>query len=88
MKTRNTPIHPGVAFKQQYLNGKGDITSFARRHKISRSYLGEICQGKRPVNAKIAMIFAKRSQEPADLWAMMQAAYDVHFCKNRGYWRR
>ena len=85
MKSAN---HPGVIFKRRYIKQRGDLKAFAASSQISRQYWGDVFRGEKRVTAKLACHMDNTSIESAELWASLQAEYDVAMARRRKNYRR
>lgn len=81
MTTRNPdrcPTHPGAILREDVLPAVGLAKAeIARLLGLSRQHLYDILNEKKPVSPAVAVRLAKMFGGSPEMWARMQAAYDV-----------
>lgn len=80
MRPKNRPpTHPGEVFEEEYRKRSGlSQAEAARQMHMSANRLNEIVAGKRRVTVDTAIWFAALTETSAEMWARMQADYDVY----------
>lgn len=72
------PTHPGILIKDE-LAGIGNVTQkeLASLLGVTASFLSEVINGKRSVNASLAIGLEDFFGIPAEYWLRFQAQYDL-----------
>lgn len=77
-RMRRAPTHPGEVFEEEFRKPSGiSQAEAARRMAMSTNRLNEIVAGKRGVTAETAVLFGALTNTSPEMWARMQADYDV-----------
>ncbi|MFA5172257.1 MAG: HigA family addiction module antitoxin [Sulfuriferula sp.] len=72
-----TPIHPGDYLAEILEELHISQASFARTIGVSPMRISLVIQGKRPVTAELALLFAKAFEQTPQYWLNLQAGYDI-----------
>ena len=71
------PIHPGE-FLREILEELGITQAgFARALGLPIPRISQVLKGIRPVNAELALLFARAFEQSPRYWLNLQAAYDL-----------
>jgi len=72
------PTYPGTLIKDELVE-MGNVTQkdLAGFLKVTPSYLGEVINGKRAINASLAIGLEDVFGIPAEYWLRFQAQYDL-----------
>lgn len=73
-----TPLHPGVILSEYYMK-EANITQveLAKRIGCSHRKINEVVNGKRALSAALAVALEDVFGASAEMWARLQASYDV-----------
>ena len=72
------PPHPGGMFIEFCLPGTGmTIESAAAHMGLDSHEFSEVCHGRAPITAELAVRFAKAFGSTPEVWLGMQTAYDL-----------
>ena len=78
------PTHPGEVFEEEWRKPIGiSQAEAARRMKMSANRLNEVILGRRAVSPETAVLFGKLTDTSAEMWARMQADYDVWHARKK-----
>jgi addiction module HigA family antidote len=72
-----TLIHPGDYLAEILEELHISQASFARTIGVSPMRISLVIQGKRPVTAELALLFAKAFEQTSQYWLNLQAGYDI-----------
>jgi len=75
------PIHPGEYLSEMLEELNISQASFARTIDVSPMRISHIVKGKRPVTAKLALLFAKAFEQTPQYWLNLQTNYDLRTAK-------
>lgn len=71
------PVHPGE-FLKEILDDLGiSQAGFAHVIGLSPMRISHIINGKRPINAELALLFGKAFGQSPQYWINLQTAYDL-----------
>lgn len=86
-KMDNSAQHPGILLRRDFVEPDGKTqTEVARKLGVSKAYLCDILNGKRPVSARMAIRLGKRYGTGAWFWVERQARYDLDQEWGRSNW--
>ena len=75
--------HPGIILLEDYLKPKGISQSkFAQLINVSPNKIYAICNGKRGINAEMALRLAQALGTSAEVWLGLQMDYDLDMAKD------
>lgn len=75
---KRPPTHPGAIIRQDILPALGRTKiEIAKLAGISRQHLDDILNERKPVSPAVAVRLGKLFGNGPNLWARMQATYDV-----------
>ncbi len=72
-----TPNHPGDYLAEILEELHISQASFARTIGVSPMRISLVIQGKRPVTAELALLFAKAFEQTPQYWLNLQDGYDI-----------
>ena len=75
------PIHPGEIMKDEIEYRKISQRALARQMGIAYSQLNEILNGKRPVNAELALLFEAALGLDPEMLLNMQMRYNMQVAR-------
>lgn len=75
MTSMHDPAHPGLVLRD-YL-GELSITTVAERLGVTRAALSRILNGHAGISAEMAILLGAALGTSAEMWAIMQARYDL-----------
>ena len=76
-KNNLPPVHPGE-FIREILDELGMTQAdLARAVGLSTMRISHVVNGRRPVNAEMALLFGKAFGQTPQYWINLQAAYDL-----------
>ena len=77
--TKNTkPLHPGVVLREVYMAEMGlNQTQLAKICGCSHQKINGITNGKRGISHQFAIVLETVLGTSAEMWARMQAEYDL-----------
>lgn len=82
-----TPIHPGDYLAEILEELHISQASFARTIGVSPMRISLVIQGKRPVTAELALLFAKAFEQTPQYWLNLQAGYDIKIAEKNVFSR-
>ena len=84
MKTNKLPpIHPGEILREEFMNPRGlSQNALARALNIPPRRINEIVLEKRGITADTALRLARYFGTSAELWAGLQADYDLRLARD------
>jgi antitoxin HigA-1 len=89
-KKRNQmlPVHPGEILREDVIKSLGlTVNGLARELRVPVNRLSEIVNGRRAVNADVALRLSRYFGNTPEFWINLQAAYDlrvtIHSSANR-----
>jgi addiction module HigA family antidote len=72
------PVHPGEILKEDLMKPLGlTVKGLARELKIPVSRMSEIINGRRALNADVALRLSRYFGNTPEFWINLQAAYDL-----------
>jgi antitoxin HigA-1 len=72
------PVHPGEILKEDLMKPLGlTVKGLARDLKVPASRMSEIVNGRRAVNADVALRLSRYFGNTPEFWINLQAAYDL-----------
>jgi addiction module HigA family antidote len=82
------PVHPGEILKEDLMKPLGlTVKGLARELRVPLSRMTEIVNGRRAVNADVALRLSRYFGNTPEFWINLQAAYDlrvtIHSSANR-----
>ncbi len=83
MKTKKpAPIHPGEILREEFMKPR-DLSqnALARALNVPPHRINEIVMGKRSITADTALRLARYFGTTAELWAGLQADYDLRLAR-------
>jgi addiction module HigA family antidote len=82
-----SPIHPGEILREEFMKPRGlSQNALARALNVPPRRINEIVNGRRAITADTAMRLARYFGASAEMWAGLQADYDlrlVRYAKSR-----
>jgi addiction module HigA family antidote len=82
-----SPIHPGEILREEFMKPRGlSQNALARVLNVPPRRINEIVNGRRAITADTAMRLARYFGASAEMWAGLQADYDlrlVRYAKSR-----
>jgi addiction module HigA family antidote len=83
MKKNGLPaIHPGEYLTEILAELGVSQSDFARGVGISAMRVSHIINGKRPVTAKLALLFSRAFEQSPEYWLNLQSAYDLRIAES------
>ncbi len=81
-KEKLTPIHPGEILREEFMNPRElSQNALARGLKVPPRRINEIVMEKRSITADTALRLARYFGTTAELWAGLQADYDLRVAR-------
>ena len=81
--TKLPPIHPGEILREEFMNPRGlSQNALARALNIPPRRINEIVLEKRGITADTALRLARYFGTSAELWAGLQADYDLRLARD------
>ncbi len=72
------PVHPGEILKEDLMKPLGlTVTGLARELKVSVGRMSEIVNGRRAINADVALRLSRYFGNTPEFWINLQVAYDL-----------
>lgn len=72
------PVHPGEILREDLMRPLGlTVSGLARELKIPVNRLSEIVNGRRPLNADVALRLSRYFGNSPEFWVNLQASYDL-----------
>ncbi len=84
MKTNKLPpVHPGEILREEFMNPRGlSQNALARALSVPPRRINEIVLEKRGITADTALRLARYFGTSAELWAGLQADYDLRLARH------
>jgi addiction module HigA family antidote len=77
----HNPAHPGLVLRE-YI-GDLSVTTAAERLGVTRAALSRILNGHAGISAEMAVLLGEALGTSAEMWAIMQARYDLWQAKQK-----
>ncbi len=77
--------HPGAVLEQLLKTRNIKQIELAVRASISKTHLGAIIKGKRPISARVAVLLERCLGVSAKYWMGLQTEYDLQLEKKKGH---
>jgi addiction module HigA family antidote len=78
------PIHPGEILGEEFMKPRGlSQNALARALNVPPRRINEIVLGKRGITADTALRLARCFKTSAEMWAGLQADYDLRLARSR-----
>jgi addiction module HigA family antidote len=75
---RMPPVHPGEILKEDLMKPLGlTVSGLARELKVPVNRLSEIVNGRRALNADVALRLSRYFGNTPEFWINLQSAYDL-----------
>ncbi|MEX3954898.1 addiction module HigA family antidote [Trinickia symbiotica] len=81
MTSMHNPAHPGLVLRE-YL-GDLSVTTVAERLGVTRAALSRILNGHAGISSEMAVLLGEALGTSAEMWAIMQARYDLWQAKQK-----
>ena len=82
MKKKLPPIHPGEILREEFMKPHGlSQNALARALNVPPRRVNEIVMEKRSITADTALRLARYFRTTAELWAGLQADYDLRLVR-------
>ena len=82
MKKKLPPIHPGEILREEFMTPRGlSQNALARALNVPPRRINEIVMEKRSITADTALRLARYFRTTAELWAGLQADYDLRLVR-------
>ena len=76
--SRSNPRHPGESVRFDCIEATNLTVSEAAQHmQVSEQQLSDICQGRAPITAEVAIRLDMAFGGTAETWLALQSAYDL-----------
>jgi len=81
---KHKPIHPGEVLKHDFMVPLG-VTGYrlAKEIGVTAQHIGHVLRGTRNIGADLALRLARYFGTSAELWANLQAKYNLDIAEDR-----
>ena len=76
-KNRMRPVHPGEYLAEELESDNLTVESLAEALGINHVYLNEVIDGKRDIDAELALRLARYFGSSAEIWMDLQSLYSL-----------